>query len=101
MTKTVPAVKARQQLGTLLNEVTLEGTNVVIERDGKPVAVMVPVAEFESWQRKREAARARFLNRAERVSERVAQELEREGKTQEDLEQLICDETRAARRKSR
>lgn len=61
MTKTVPAVKARQQLGTLLNEVTLKGTNVVIERDGKPMAVMVSVAEFESWQRKRQAAIERAL----------------------------------------
>jgi antitoxin (DNA-binding transcriptional repressor) of toxin-antitoxin stability system len=36
--KTVGAVEARRQLGSLLNLVSLTSDSVVIERDGKPIA---------------------------------------------------------------
>ena len=66
MTKTVPAVKARQQFGSLLNEVDLTGASIVIERDGKPKAVMVSVARFEAWEKRREQARGSLTAQAER-----------------------------------
>ena len=54
MTRAVPAVKARQQFGTLLNEINLKGSQIVIERDGKPMAVMIPYRQFEGWFQERE-----------------------------------------------
>lgn len=43
MSNTVSAVEARKNLGRFLNMVVLNGDEVVIERDGKPVAKLGPV----------------------------------------------------------
>lgn len=50
MIKTVSAIKARQNLGQILDEVRLRYDEYIIERNGKPVAVVVPIEEFRSWQ---------------------------------------------------
>lgn len=94
MTKTVPAVKARQQLGSLLNEVDLQGTSIVIERDGKAKAVMIPVAQFEAMQRRREQARSELQAQAERNEALMAAE----GKNFEELEAEIIDTIRKDRK---
>lgn len=43
MQKTVSAMKARQNLGQIMNEVSLRGHDVIIERAGKPVAVLISI----------------------------------------------------------
>lgn len=43
MTTTISAVEARKNLGRFLNLVLLNGDEVVIQRDGKPVARLGPV----------------------------------------------------------
>jgi prevent-host-death family protein len=91
MTKAMAAVKARQQFGTLLNEVDLKGTQVVIERDGKPMAVMISYRQYDAWFKEREKS----FERLERVADSVAQKLESKGKTQDDLLELI-DEAAAS-----
>lgn len=52
--KKVNALKARQQLGQLLEEVYYRGDQYIIERAGKPMAAVVPVWQFEEWQQHRE-----------------------------------------------
>lgn len=54
MTKTTTAIKARQNLGQLLEEAFYQGDEFIIERAGKPMAVLVPVQEFRRWQAQRE-----------------------------------------------
>lgn len=44
MAKVVTAMEARQNFGSLLNEVALKDEEVVIERAGKPLARMVGVS---------------------------------------------------------
>jgi prevent-host-death family protein len=95
MTKAVPAVKARQQFGTLLNEVDLKGTQVVIERAGKPMAVMISYRQFDAWFRERENS----FERLGAVADTVAKRLEQTGKTQEDLLGLIDEAALQARKK--
>ena len=90
MTKTVPAVKARQQLGSLLNEVDLKGTSIVIERDGKAKAVMISVTQFEALQRRRERARSEIQAQAERNEALLASE----GKSFEEFEAEITNTIR-------
>jgi prevent-host-death family protein len=100
MTKAIPAVQARQQFGTLLNEVDLKGSQIVIERDGKPMAVMIPYRQFESWFQKREKS----FERLEEAAKAVAGRLEQKGKTQQDLLALIDEavvQTRSKTKKSR
>jgi prevent-host-death family protein len=54
MLKTVNAVKARQNLGQLMNEVYLKNDQYVIVRDGKPMAALVPLKHLEKWLKQKE-----------------------------------------------
>jgi prevent-host-death family protein len=54
MVKKVNALKARQNLGQLLEEVYYKGDQFVIERAGKPMAAVVPLWQLEEWQKRRE-----------------------------------------------
>jgi prevent-host-death family protein len=49
--KTINALKARQNLGTLLEEVYYRDDQFIIERAGKPMAAVVPVWQLEEWQK--------------------------------------------------
>lgn len=53
MIKTVNALKARKNLGQLLEEVYYKGDQYVIERAGRPMAAVVPVWQLEEWQKRR------------------------------------------------
>ena len=53
MRKTISAVRLRGKLGQVLEEVYYRGDQYVIERSGKPMAVVVPVEQYEQWRRKR------------------------------------------------
>ncbi|RJQ52073.1 MAG: type II toxin-antitoxin system Phd/YefM family antitoxin [Actinobacteria bacterium] len=59
-TKTTTAIKARKNLGQLLEEAYYRGDEFVIERAGKPMAVLIPIQEFQKWQKQREADFALF-----------------------------------------
>ncbi|MFZ0243074.1 MAG: type II toxin-antitoxin system prevent-host-death family antitoxin [Desulfobacterales bacterium] len=48
MDRTVSAVKARQNLGELLNRVALRGEEIIIERAGKKIARLSPVDNEKS-----------------------------------------------------
>lgn len=58
--KKTTAIKARQNLGQLLEEAYYRGDEFVIERAGKPMAVLIPIQEFQRWQKQREADFAVF-----------------------------------------
>jgi len=46
MLKKISAMKARQNLGSLMNSISLKGDEVIIERAGKPMVAMIPVKRF-------------------------------------------------------
>lgn len=50
MAKTVPFSEARASLSELLDYVGATQDHVVITRNGKPVAVLMSMDEFESWE---------------------------------------------------
>ena len=54
MTKRINALKARKNLGQLLEEVYYKGDQYVIERAGRPMAAVVPVWQLEEWQKRRQ-----------------------------------------------
>ena len=56
MLKKISAMKARQNLGQLLNEVSIRGDSYVIERAGKPMAASVDMERFKQLQEDPSAA---------------------------------------------
>src|SRR5713226_8351770 len=57
--KKVNALKARQNLGQLLEEVYYKGDQYIIERAGKPMAAVVPLWRLEDRAKRRERIFAR------------------------------------------
>jgi len=51
MYKTISALKARQNLGQMMNEVALKGDDYIIERAGKPLVAVIPMEKYQSLQR--------------------------------------------------
>jgi prevent-host-death family protein len=47
MSKSVSAMEMRQNFGALLNEVSILGEEIIIERAGKPIARLVPIGDTE------------------------------------------------------
>ena len=89
MVKKVTAMKVRDNLGQLLDEVFYRGDEVVIERAGKAMAVLVPVGRYEQYRRER---RERFevLDRVKAKTRKVP------AKT---LDAAIAEAVRAVRAK--
>jgi prevent-host-death family protein len=54
MKRRVSAVDARQKLGELLEGVYYRGDEVIIDRAGKIMAVVIPASLYESIERNRE-----------------------------------------------
>lgn len=77
MVRKVSAMTVRDRLGQLLEEVHYKGDTVIIERAGRPMAVLVPLAEYERL-RARRAERFRVYERVKARTKRIpAAELDR------------------------
>jgi len=50
MTKVVPVRELRSRLGAFLNDVADRRDHVLITRNGRPAAVLVPVDEYEALE---------------------------------------------------
>lgn len=55
MLKIITALKARQNLGELLEEVFYKQGHFLIKRGAKPMAVVIPLEEYESYRKQRES----------------------------------------------
>ena len=88
MTEKISTLEARQRLGDILNRVALRNDQFIIERNGKPLAAVVPVKRLEQMRR---AARLHLLQVLER----------QEGKVSEAQAERIADEAKHRTRKTR
>lgn len=70
MKRKVSAVEARKRLGELLEGVYYRGDEVVIERAGKPMAVVIPAERYETMERGRERSMDRLFQLIEKNWER-------------------------------
>lgn len=91
MVRTVNALKARKNLGQLLEEVYYKGDQYVIERAGRAMAAVVPVWQLKEWQDRR----ARFFG--------MVDELRSKGKKRKPstVERDVADAVRAVRARPR
>ncbi len=53
MLKTVSAIKARQNLGQVMNEVFLKDDEYIVERAGKPLVAIIPIEKYLSMTGRR------------------------------------------------
>lgn len=91
MDQTINAVQARQQFGRILEEVYYRRHNVVIERAGRPMAVLVPIDRYRQWLSEREALFAQIDEVHARTSDVPAAELEA------DVKEAVKDAKRGER----
>ena len=82
----ISAVKFRQNLGEMLNQVQYRHDSVVINKDGKPVAVLVDAALFGRIRR----MQSRFDALSERLAEGFAELPEEQGMA--EIEEAIREE---------
>ena len=54
MRRSINAVKARKNFGEIIEEVYYRGDQIIVERQGKPMAAVVPLAILEQWLKQRE-----------------------------------------------
>lgn len=82
MTKRLNALKVRQNLGQVLNEAYYQGQTVIVERAEKPMAAIVPIDEFLTWQKSKTQLSRIIKTAAERVglSEKKALKLANEAR---------------------
>ena len=78
MVKRVNALKARQNLGQVLEKVYYKGDRYVIERAGKPMAAVVPIKVLEDYEENKEQLFS-LIKKAQRRNKQVkADTIERE-----------------------
>ena len=53
VTRAISAARARQTLASLLRKVQAQGERIVVEQSGHPMAVIVPIEFYESWEKRR------------------------------------------------
>jgi prevent-host-death family protein len=53
MAKELNALKIRQSLGEILEEVYYRGEEYIIKRGNKPMAVLIPVTEFDNFKKQK------------------------------------------------
>jgi prevent-host-death family protein len=53
MAKELTALKIRKSLGEILEEVYYRGEEYIIKRGKKPMAVLIPVTEFDNFKKQR------------------------------------------------
>ncbi len=63
MIKKISAIKARQNLGQIMNEVSLKGEDYIIERAGKPLVAVIPIEKYKQIQEEKKE----FFNWVEEV----------------------------------
>jgi len=88
MTKRIPAMTARKNFGELLEGVFYKGDEVIIERAGKPMGVLIPIVQYQKLERQRSDAEAKM----EQLWASVPTMLD-----QETAEREILEETEAVR----
>ena len=78
MKRTISAMEARQRFGEIIEGVHYRGDEVVIERAGKPMAVIVPTERYEAMQRSRERVFASIEKNWERNKDVPYEQIERD-----------------------
>lgn len=86
MEKTVSSQDAPGRFGDLLQGVSDKGDRYVVERDGVPLAAVVPFALYSQWKRRREG-----------FFEQIRESADRAGLVEDEAIRLTDEAKRATR----
>lgn len=89
MAKRISAMDLRKRLGQIMNEVSLRDDEYVVERDGKPLAALIPIWKLKQIEERKEV----FWKKVE--------EFRRKGKKvkKQERESAIAEAVKAAKDK--
>jgi len=87
MAKRISAMDLRKRLGQIMNEVAIRDDEYIIERDGKPMAALIPLWKLKQLEERKET----FWKKVK--------EFRREGKKvqKKELEPAISEAVKAAK----
>jgi len=88
MQKKISAMKARQNLGQIMNEVAIRGDDYIVERAGKPLVAIIDMDKYQQLQEDRDEA----LEAVRSVWSKM------EGGDAEEVEGIIKEAVRATRK---
>jgi prevent-host-death family protein len=88
MLKKISAMKARQNLGQIMNEVAIRGDDYIIERAGKPLVAIIDMDKYQRLQGDREEA----LQALRSIWSKM------EGADAEEVEEIIEEAIQATRK---
>ena len=88
MLKKVSAIKVRQNLGEVMNEVALKSDEYIVERAGKPLVAIIPIEKYLSMKRERDD----FFRMYEALQAEAA------GSSKESIDRDIEEAVKAAKR---
>ena len=88
MQKKISAMKARQNLGQIMNEVAIRGDDYIIERAGKPLVAIIDMDKYQRLLDEREEA----LQAVRSIWSKM------EGADAKEVEEVIKDAIQATRK---
>jgi prevent-host-death family protein len=88
MLKKISAIKARQNLGQIMNEVSLRGDDYLVERAGKPLVAIIAIEKYQRLLDDQEAA----MRALGEIWQKMA------GADSKEVEQVIEESIRAVRK---
>ena len=88
MQKRISAMKARQNLGQIMNEVAIRGDDYIIERAGKPLVAIIDMDKYQRLLEERQEA----LQAVRSIWSKM------EGADPEEVEETIEEAIRATRK---
>ncbi|HOW88270.1 MAG TPA: type II toxin-antitoxin system Phd/YefM family antitoxin [Candidatus Omnitrophota bacterium] len=90
MTKTLPLSEVKAKLSILIAGIVKRADEIIITRNGKPVAVLMSPDEYDSWRETQEIKRDPDLMRQIRESEAAYKRGDyQEYRTKEELDELF------------
>jgi prevent-host-death family protein len=90
MQKKISAMKARQNLGQIMNEVAIRGDDYIIERAGKPLVAIIAMGKYQRLEEDREEA----LQAVRSIWSKM------DGADAEEVEGIIGEAIRATRKRT-
>lgn len=89
MQKKISAMKARQNLGQIMNEVAIRGDDYIIERAGKPLVAIIDMEKYQRIEEDRQEA----LQAVRSIWSKM------DGDDAEEVEGIIGEAIRATRKR--